>query len=237
MRTLKLVYKLHLHGQYAARNAFLNKSGYSPNQLVFGFNPHFPNIYDSNFPASSLEDASTEIIRKNSAARDKAREVFVKYEANERIRKALRYNVRHTDLEILQVGDKVLYKRKEFNKWQGPATVTHIDLQAKTVTVKHGGYTIKTHAVSTLKIPNNQDIQSMNETSDIDAISSDQQMTEDSTEQSVQERGLENLNQDEVVQNNQHMENKIDIGNMKNGQRFQGTEKSTGKKSLRKNNK
>ena len=113
---------------------------------------------------------------------------------------------------------------------QGPAIVTHIDLQAKTVTVKHGGYTLKTHAVSTLKIPNKQEIQSMNEKSDIDAISNDQQMTEDSIEQSAQERGLENLNQNEVVQSNQHMENKIDIGNMKNGQCFQGTEKSTGKK-------
>ena len=230
MEDTKSSIQIALAWAVAARNAFLNKSGFSPNQLVFGFNPHFPNIYDSNLPASSLEDASTEIIRKNSAARDKAREVFIKYEANERIRKALRHNVRHTDLEILQVGDKVLYKRKDFNKWQGPATVTHIDLQAKTVTVKHGGYTLKTHAVSTLKIPNKQDIQSMNETSDIDAISSDKQMTEDSIEQSAQERGLENLNQDEVVQNNQHMENMIDIGNMKNGQRFQGTEKSTGKK-------
>ena len=218
----------------AARNTFLNKSGFSPNQLVFGFNPHFPNIYDSTLPASSLENASNEIIRKNDAARLKGREVFIKYEANERIRKALRHNVRNTDIEILQVGDKVLYKRKEYNKWQGPATVTHIDLQAKTVMVKHGGHTLKTHAVSTLKIPTQQEIQSMDETSDIDALSSDQQMTEivpNPLGQSAQEKGLESLNQDEIiVPNSQHVENKnIDIGNLKDGQRFQGIEKNTGK--------
>ena len=217
----------------AARNTFLNKSGFSPNQLVFGFNPHFPNIYDSTLPASSLENASTEIIRKNDAARLKSREVFIKYEANERIRKALRHNVRNTDIEILQVGDKVLYKRKEFNKWQGPARVTHIDLQAKTVSINHGGQTLKAHAVSTLKIPTTQEIQSMDETSDIDALSSDQQLTETATNpltQSSQERGLENLNQDEIiVPNSQHVENNnIDIGNLKSGQRFQGIEKSTG---------
>ena len=38
----------------AARNTFLNNSGFSPNQLVFGFNPHFPNIYDSTLPTSFL---------------------------------------------------------------------------------------------------------------------------------------------------------------------------------------
>ena len=215
----------------AARNAFSNRSGFSPNQLVFGFNPYFPNIYDSNLPASSLEDPSVEIIRKNWAARTKANELFIKYESNERIRKALRNNVRNTDMETLQVGDKVLYKRKEFNQWLGPATVTHIDLQAKTVSVNHGGYQCKSHAVSTLKIPSSQEIQSMNETSDIDALSNDQQMTEASLEQSAQEKDSENLNHEEVlVPHSQAMEKSIDTRNLKDGQRFQGIEKSTGKK-------
>ena len=34
----------------SARNAFDNKSGYSPNQLVFGFNPAIPDIYNSDLP-------------------------------------------------------------------------------------------------------------------------------------------------------------------------------------------
>ena len=46
----------------AARNAFVNRSGVSPNQMVFGFNTSFPNIYDDNVPDPSLEDASTEIV-------------------------------------------------------------------------------------------------------------------------------------------------------------------------------
>ena len=155
----------------AARNAFDNKSGVSPNQIVFGFNPSVPTIYDSNLPASSFEELSTDIIRKNCDARNKAREIFIKYEANERIRKALRHNVRHTDIEVLQQGDEVLYKRKDNNKWQGPAKVTHIDYSAKTVTVNHGGFLIKAHAVSIMKIPSLDDVLSVeNDTADIDVI-------------------------------------------------------------------
>ena len=220
----------------AARNAFYNKSGVSPNQLVFGFNPYFPNIYDSNLPASSLEDASTEILRKNCAARNKAREVFIKYEANERIRKALRHNVRHTDIEILQLGDEVLYKRKDSNKWQGPGKVTHIDLRAKTVTVNHGGYLIKAHAVSIMKIPTAHDIQVNDESTDIEDILCDQQLPNDITspaetslQQTSQGTELNTVNQD-MSEVNKHVENNvIDIRNMKNGQRFQGIEKNTGK--------
>ena len=155
----------------AARNAFDNKSGVSPNQIVFGFNPSVPTIYDSNLPASSFEEPSTDIIRKNCDARNKAREIFIKYEANERIRKALRHNVRHTDIEVLQQGDEVLYKRKDNNKWQGPAKVTHIDYSAKTVTVNHGGFLIKAHAVSIMKIPSLDDVVPVeNDTADIDVI-------------------------------------------------------------------
>ena len=145
--------QIALAWEVAARNAFYNNSGVSPNQLVFGFNPNLPNVYDSTLPASSLEETTTDILSKNCAARNKAREIFIKYEANEKIRKALRHNVRNTEIELLERGDEVLYKRKDNNKWQGPGKVTHIDLGAKSVTVNHGGYLIKVHAVSILKIP------------------------------------------------------------------------------------
>ena len=38
----------------AARNAYYNNSGYSPNQLVFGFNPSMPNIYNSKPPGLKI---------------------------------------------------------------------------------------------------------------------------------------------------------------------------------------
>ena len=139
--------------------------------MVFGFNPSHPNIYDSSLPASSFEEPSTDIIKKNCDARDKAREIFVRYEANERIRKALRHNVRQADIATLQQGDEVLYKRKDNNKWQGPAKVAHIDISAKTVNVNHGGFLIKAHAVSVMKIPSLNEIPTDSETENIDELS------------------------------------------------------------------
>ena len=242
----------------AARNAFDNKSGVSPNQLVFGFNPSFPTIYDSKLPASSFEDPSTDIIKRNCDARNKAREIFIKYEANERIRKALRHNVRHTDIDTLQQGDEVLYKRKDNNKWQGPAKVAHINLAAKTVTVNHGGYLIKAHAVSIMKIPP-LDIEPQDDAEDIDEILSEKQPENDiptsNNESSKQDNVSPNLKKatsektlppetqkpkgnssiGDGTKNNKNTKgenSKSDIKkivNMKEGQRFQGIDIDTGK--------
>ena len=232
----------------AARNAFYNNSGVSPNQLVFGFNPSLPTIYDSKLPGSSLEDASTDIVRKNSVARAKAREIFIKYEANERIRKALRHNIRNTEMEKVKEGDKVLYRRKD-NKWHGPGKVTHIDLRAKTVTVNHGGYLIKVHAVSLLKMPATQ----INEHIDQDTVDVDDIIKEketqpikapvvekpkarprlkvanlDSPNTSDNNVAAENIK--DLANSNEELRNEhtVDINNMKNGQRFQGINENTG---------
>ena len=172
----------------AARNALTNKSGMSPNQLVFGFNPAFPNIYDSNLPASSLENASTEIVSKNWMAMNKAREIFVKYEANEKIRKALRHNIRHSALETLKQGDEVLYKRKDDARWHGPGKVSNIDFRAKTAHISHGGHLIKAHAVSILKIPElNLEKLENSDVEDIDAILDEQTLKENESNNQLED--------------------------------------------------
>ena len=233
----------------AARNAFVNKSGVSPNQLVFGFNPSFPNIYDDNAPGSTLEDASTEIVFRNNAAKNKAREIFVHYEANEKIRKALRHNIRYSDMETLKQGDEVLYKRKDDIQWQGPGIVTDVDLRAKTVAVNDGGHSSKAHAVSVLKVPEiNLEEVKMSENEDIDDIQTNEGNEELAKSNSRQTRGeasesitreqspVENENNDhtapnENIQNAESVEkNVIDLLHLKCGQRFQGFDPKTGQK-------
>ena len=73
----------------SARNAYDNNAGFSPNQLVFGFNPAIPVIYHSNLPGLENVTAS-EIVRKNLNALHVARQEFVRLESCERIRRALR---------------------------------------------------------------------------------------------------------------------------------------------------
>ena len=61
----------------SARNALANSSGFSPNQLVFGFNPAILDVFESDPP--TLEPInSCDIVRKNLNALHSARRELVK---------------------------------------------------------------------------------------------------------------------------------------------------------------
>ena len=80
--------------------------GYSPNQLVFGFNPVLPSIFDGELPV--IENRTTsKIVTDNLNAMHNARTNFLKNESCEKIRRALLYQVRSTDVEDLINGDSV----------------------------------------------------------------------------------------------------------------------------------
>ena len=76
--------ELALAWAISARNALSNKSGFSPNQLVFSFNPAIPDVFNSEPPA--LEPVtSSEIVRKNLGALHLARREFIRSESAEKI--------------------------------------------------------------------------------------------------------------------------------------------------------
>ena len=134
----------------SARNALDNNSGFSPNQLVFGFNPAIPDIFHNELPG--LEDASkSDLLRRNLNALHIARQAFIKFESDERIRRALRHNVRPTDSSKINQGDDVHYKRNESDQWHGPATV--IGKDGKQIIIKHGGYPLRVHIVRLAREP------------------------------------------------------------------------------------
>ena len=53
----------------------------------------------------------------------KAREAFIETERSERIKRALRYNIRTSVHNKFYTGDIVYYKRQESRKWKGPGKV------------------------------------------------------------------------------------------------------------------
>lgn len=125
----------------AARNSLHNFSGYSPNQLVFGYNPSLPNVMQNE--ASALETSTnSELVANHLNAMHSARRDFISIESNERIRRALLHQVRADDMERLCQGDSVYYKRDD-DKWHGPATV--IGRDGKQVLVRHGGELYRVH--------------------------------------------------------------------------------------------
>ena len=76
----------------SAHNALANNSGFSPNQLVFGFNPAVPTVTNSPLPA--LESVSgSDIVRQNLNALHSARREYLKNESSKRIKRVLRHNV------------------------------------------------------------------------------------------------------------------------------------------------
>ena len=132
----------------SARNALDNNCGFSPNQLVFGFNPNFPSVFVNNLPALEPIENS-EIIRRNLNASHLARQSFIKCESSERLRRALRHNIRETSMLEIQNGDEVYYKRKDSSQWHGVV----IGRDGKQVIVRHGGIFYRVHACHLTKVP------------------------------------------------------------------------------------
>ena len=125
-----------------AKNCLQNVHGYSPFQLVFGRNPRLPAILSDKPPAYDDETAEG-IIRDVLNALHGNRQAFVASESSERIRRALRHNVRSSGEVKYFTGDKVYYKRLTNTKWHGPGVVLGQDGQQ--VLVKHGGVYVRVH--------------------------------------------------------------------------------------------
>ena len=117
-----------------AKNSLQMFGGYSSYQLAMGRNPPLPNVVDDKLPA--LEGTtSSKVVAENLSAMHKAREEFIKCESNNKIRKALRAQVRTCNDDFFNINDKVYYKRRRDNKWHGPAVVVGRDSHA--YLVKH----------------------------------------------------------------------------------------------------
>ena len=127
----------------SARNSLQNFSGFSPNQLVFGKNPVFPNLLNATPPALEAK-TNSEVVADNLNAMNSARRDFIRNESDERIRRALLRQVRDDDPRKFETGDSVYYKRNESDQWRGPARV--IGRDGKQILVRHGGFVIRVHA-------------------------------------------------------------------------------------------
>ena len=126
-----------------AKNALDNVHGFSPAQLVFGQNPSIPTTLNSQLPALE-SDYSAELVTENMRTLKVAREAFIKAESSERIKRALRHNIRPSGANRFYTGDLVFYKRNDSRRWRGPGRV--IGSESSNVLIKHGSSYVRVHA-------------------------------------------------------------------------------------------
>ena len=93
-------FEIALAWAISAKNTLHSVHGFSPNQLVFGRNPNLPSFLIDKLPA--LEGVSTsEVVASNLNAMHAARKQFIMSESSEKLRRALRHQVR-TSITVIQ---------------------------------------------------------------------------------------------------------------------------------------
>ena len=127
-----------------AKNSLHSHHGFSSHQLVFGVNPNLPNILTANPPALEGKTMS-QVFAKHLNALHSAREAFIKSEASEKVRRALRHKMSCVEQHYNQ-GENVYYKKHDHERWLGPAKVLAQD--GKIIFLRHGS--------SILRVPPNR---------------------------------------------------------------------------------
>ena len=95
-----------------SKNTLMNVAGLSPFQLVLGTNPRLPSNLSDDIPALTQKSTS-QTIRDHLNTLQAARTAFIACENDEKIRRALRSNVRSSGEIKYVTGDTILYKRDE----------------------------------------------------------------------------------------------------------------------------
>ena len=126
-----------------AKNSLANIHGFAPVQLALGYLPSLPNVMTDKLPALEEREAA-DVIMNNLECIKLARKAFVEAESSERIKRALRHNVRPSVHQKFFTGDIVYYKRKDLRKWQGPGKV--IGHESSNILIKHGAQYVRVHA-------------------------------------------------------------------------------------------
>ena len=183
-----------------AKNSIHNHHGFSSHQLVFGTNPNLPNILTASPP--SLEGTTmSQIFAKHLNALHSAREEFIKSEADERLRRALRHKISNTE-QNFQNGEYVYYKRDGKPMWLGPAKVVAQD--GKVVFIRHGGNIMRMTPNRLLKTTNSKgEIQEQNKSTESEKngpqIISELESTDNSESDEISIQEQTNERENEIV--------------------------------------
>ena len=205
---IALVWAIH------AKNCLHMNSGHSSYQLVFGRNPNLPNVlYDK--PPALHGTTISKTFAQHINALHQSRQAFIKSESSERIRRALRHQIRVKD-QIYETGDSVYYKRAGEEKWRGPGKV--IGQDGKVIFVRHGSVYVRVSPCRLIKLTDDN-ISSSNSNSisntensitvntnifnDPESLDDEEENRHDVCENVYNDNNLQNDLHDDNIQNNE----------------------------------
>ena len=131
-----------------AKNALQNHDGFSPYQLVYGQNPNLPSVAVDKPPALEGTTVSNKVALHLNALH-LARKAYIKSETSERIRQALKHQIRNTS-EVFSSGDSIYFKREDNLKWKGPDKV--IGQDGKVVFIRYGDQLVRVPTCRLVKV-------------------------------------------------------------------------------------
>ena len=151
-----------------AKNMQINRTGFSPRQLMFGKQGVVPGITDGN-PASMEMVTESDSFRRELVNRQKAEELYRKIDASERIQKCLAQKTYGYSDNKYSEGDKVLFKENDKGRWSGPGKVT--GMEGNKVRIIHAGYDRTVPTCRVMPFNDEKDIIEENDERTIDPIS------------------------------------------------------------------
>ena len=126
-----------------AKNNLSNVYGFSPQQLVLGYNSSPPCLDDDRIKITQLDsEASGKMIADHINALFEARKAFIMTQNSDRLKRALKGRIYKAYETKYFPGDKVYYKTNG-DSWRGPGIV--IGQYQKMVLIKTGGLFVRVH--------------------------------------------------------------------------------------------
>ena len=135
--------ELALNWALHSKNSLSNVHGFSPYQLAIGYNPKLPSALHNRPPAMEQNQCAADIVSKHLSTMGAARKAFVESENSERVKRAMRHNMKPNSTCKFVTGDSVYYKRMDCKKWKGPGKV--IGQESQQILIKHGGIYVRVH--------------------------------------------------------------------------------------------
>ena len=129
-----------------AKNNQFNNHGFTPSQIMLGRNPIGPSVISCKLPALNEREGVHNYVENLLALFNRTKSCFAEAEASERIRRALRHNVRGST--SCECGDIVYYRRQQSRNWKGPARV--IGKDGKVIFLRHGSAVVRAHETDVL---------------------------------------------------------------------------------------